>query len=301
MSEYNLGVDAMRRISNSEVNTWLACERKYYYQFDLNLTPIKTGSALNRGVLGHDILATYYEARKQDRSHGNAVHLAREQLMLQLQGGFQDMETVTDLDRILQGYWGYYGDESSKYRVLEVEKQYELPMSTDFDFVMRLDVLMLNLATGETELWDHKFVYDFWGDYDMSLNPQFPKYMGALRANGINVDKAVLNQIRYRKLKNPTPDDLFRRSPYKPSQAKVENAMREQIVASKRIYEHRMLPIEVRKDTSIRTINKMTCKGCPVADLCLSEFDGGDITYMIQSDYKTNTYGYNEPTVEELL
>lgn len=282
----------MRRVSNSEVSAWLTCERQYYYEYDLKLEPIKKSDTLNTGILGHEILADYYERRQNGESHTSAASNAR----IKLQGylashGMFAFQIVLTVDRLLSGYWELYA--SDNWTILAVEKEYTVPLTDDFEYVMKLDLLVRDNDTGETLLVDHKFVYDFYSEDAMQLNPQFPKYMGALRFAGIPVNKAILNQIRFREMKNPSTEQVYKRSPYKPSKAKVENAVREQIISSRRIWNHRQLSLQERAATSVRILNKQICRSCSVKDLCLSEFDGGDITYLVQNDYKRNTYGYN--------
>jgi hypothetical protein len=67
MTEHGLAITSeasdlvdTRRISNSEVSTWLTCQQRYYYEFDLKLAPIHNTEALSRGILGHEVLAKYY-------------------------------------------------------------------------------------------------------------------------------------------------------------------------------------------------------------------------------------------------
>lgn len=299
MSERTLGLDAnMRRISNSEVATWNTCQRKYYYEFDLALEPKVTGGALGRGVLLHEVLADYYAGLKDGATHEVAMRAARGRLQQYLANDAFGMETVMEVDRLLQGYWAnYQGDPD--WEILEVEKGFDLPLTEDYEYSLRLDLLVRSRSTSALILVDHKTAYDFWTEDDLDLNPQFPKYIGSLRANGIHVDKAILNQIRTRKLKNPGPEDLFRRTVCKPSIAKVQNSLKEQVLASQEITNHRMLPLEVRANTSKRVLNKMVCRYCNAKSLCMSEYDGGDITHMIANDFKPRTYGYNDP-VEEL-
>lgn len=295
----NLGDADMRRISNSEVSTWLTCRRRYYYEFDLNLEPNRQGAALGRGVMLHDVLALYYERLKAGCSHTTAVADARARLQTYMANAGFAVDTVMEVDRLLQGYWNYYQGDPD-WEILEVETGYDLPLTDDYQYALRLDLLVRSRSTGHTILVDHKTAYDFWSEDDLDLNPQFPKYIGALRLNGIHVDKALLNQIRTRKLKNPGPEDLFRRTVYKPSVAKVREAIREQVISSQDIVRHRMLPLEVRRDQSPRSLNKMVCRNCDVKPLCMSEFDGGDIKHMVANDYKQRTYGYNNTEEADL-
>lgn len=302
----------MRRISNSEVATWLTCKRKYYYEFDLNLEPKVSSGALGKGTLLHEGLALYYASLKEwdegagtpgdpagvTRRHESAVNRARTMLQNFLaSGNGYDFETVMEVDRLLQGYWNFYQGDPN-WEILEVEKGYDLAMTEDYEYSLRLDLLVRERNTGAIVLVDHKTAYDFWTEDDLDLNPQFPKYIGSLRANGVNVDKAVLNQIRTRSIKAPTLDQLFRRTVCKPNLAKIGNAMREQVISSMDIMKHRNLPLEVKDQNSVRILSKQVCKFCNVKSLCLAEYDGGDITVAKETDFRQRTYGYN-PTDNE--
>ena len=291
------GGDVTRRISNSEVGTFLTCEKKYYYEFGLNLEPRVAGGALGKGTLLHEVLAEYYQCLKDGDNYDQARYVARSGLQRYLSSTEYNAETVMEVDRLLQGYWNYYQGDPD-WEILEVEKGYDLSMTEDYEYSLRLDLLVRERDTGLVVLVDHKTAYDFWTQDDLDLNPQFPKYIGALRANGIMVDKAILNQIRSRSIKNPTMDQMYRRTVCKPSMAKIQNAMREQVLASQEIVKFRALPLEVQAANSKRILNKAVCKNCNVKPLCLSEFDGGDITVAVQTDFKQRTYGYNPTDVD---
>lgn len=295
-----LGTD-MRKISNSEVATWLRCQRKYYYEFDLNLQPNVQGQALSRGVLLHEILATYYQALKDGGNHSTAMNIGRGVLM-QFMGQADQfaIETVMEVDRLLAGYWAFYNGNPD-WEIIEVEKQYDVPITDDYEFSMRLDLLVKDRKTGDLAIVDHKTTYDFWQPEDVELNGQFPKYIAALRANGIMVNKVIINQIRTRKIKSTSPDDLYRHAICKPSQAKLTNAMKEQILASEEISKHRTLSIEVKQNISKRVLSKDICKNCDVRPLCISEFDGGDISLMASTEFKQRDYGYNSDNKDKEL
>ncbi len=303
MSERTLGSvhNDMRRISNSEVATWLTCKRKYYYEFDLALEPVKSSPALGRGILLHEVLANYYQCLKDGFTHEAAIVNARQLLQTFMANNSYGMETVIEVDRLLAGYWAHYKGDPD-WEILEVERGYDVELTSAYEYALRLDLLVKSRSTGHVILVDHKTAYDFWSADDLDLNPQFPKYIGSLRANGLKVDKAILNQIRTRKLKAPGPDDLYRRTVSNPSNAKVANAMREQMLASEEIVAHRALPVEVQEATAIRLLNKAGgCKFCDVKPLCMSEYDGGNITHMVANEFKKRTYGYNDTPIEEFL
>jgi len=288
-----------RKISNSEVSTWLVCKRQYYYGFDLALEPIKFNESLSRGLLGHEVLACYYKELQRGRNHETAMATARKFLGEFMGRNVYDLPIILEVDKILQGYWAYrQGDPN--WRILHVEEQFDVFLTQEFEFSMRLDLLVQDITTGEVILVDHKFVYDFWTQDDLALNPQLPKYIGALRVNGYKVDRAILNQLRYRNLKEPTPERLFVREPYAPSNQKVVNVVRDQISASQEIVAWKELPLEERGKKAMRILNKVVCRGCPAKVLCQQELDGAPLDYLIKTEYKQRTYGYNEPSTASL-
>lgn len=288
-----------RRISNSEVGTWLTCQRKYYYQYDKGLRPKHQKGALPLGVIGHEVLASYWDAIKGGSSHGDAVLGSWGILSFHIGDDRYPMETVLDVRKILELYYAAHATDCEKWEVLEVEKNYDLHLTDEYDYTLRLDLLVRERATNKILLIDHKFVYDFKRYDQINLTPQMPKYLAALRSNGIWPDEAILNQIRYRKIKNPTAEQLYRRSPVSISNEKMKRAVKEQLIVSQRIDEWRKLPLVVRGDIATRVFSEMTCNMCNMKPLCLSEYDGGDISYMIQEDYTKNEYDYNP--VEELM
>lgn len=294
----------MRHISNSEVGSWNTCKMQYRYSFDLALEPIKHSDPLSRGTLGHDAIAEYYLSIQRGASPGEAALEARKILSAAMNNTAQfDMEIVMDVDRILNVYFAQNLQDITNWKILEVETKHDLPMSEQFDMPMRLDLMVELRREKVIALIDHKFTYDFWSEDDLALNPQFPKYVGALRNAGYAIDHTILNQIRTRKLKNPGPGDLVRRSIQRPSNAKIRRALKEHIVASQEITDYRNLPDAIRPEVATRVLNKMVCRGCWVKDLCMQEFDGGDITYLAQNSYQSRTYGYNNdsPNLEDLL
>ena len=61
-------------ISNSEVSTFLQCERRHFYSFiDNGGLEAKTKSmSLNRGIIGHEILAVYFKALQRGSNEKDA-------------------------------------------------------------------------------------------------------------------------------------------------------------------------------------------------------------------------------------
>lgn len=284
-----------RKISNSEVSTWLTCRRQYYYRFDLNVQPFKFGSALSRGILFHSAMEAFNKVYIDKKSFELAFNAGSTRIGQELNNTQEyNYEDVLDCKRIFNNYMNVLRARIGEWRILETEQKYELPINEQFSMPMRLDVLIEEVATGATCLVDYKTCYNFWTENQITLSPQAAKYVGALRANGKQVDKLILEQVRYRTIKSPSSDQLFRRTFITPSNAKIRNVFRDHIVASNSISQYRDLSAETRESIATRTLNPMICNGCTVKDLCMAELDGGDIRYLLQNDYKQNTYDYNQ-------
>ena len=295
-----------RKISNSEVGTWLSCRRKYYYRFDLLLEPKKLSHSLQRGILFHLAMESFNIAYMEDRNKNfnDAAFKGASLIQAQfLNYETYDSEIAVDCLRIYNIYMQILEQRIDEWEILEAEQQHDLPINESYSMPIKLDLLVRERSTGEIALVDYKTCYDFWSDDQIALSAQASKYIGALRNDGIRVDKLFLEQIRYRKIKDPTMDQLFRRTTVKPGSAKIRNVMADHITASNSIIQYRALPDAQRNQLATRVLNPMVCKGCEVRDLCKSELDGGDIGYAIQVGYKKNTYDYNQiaPNVLEEL
>lgn len=298
----NLGTDVVtRNISNTEVFTWNSCRRKYWYEFILAIEPNQMGDSLRRGLLFHEVMASYYQFLKDwdlqgrpmnDMRHESAVVFAKNHMAeFVREAKTYTLEDITIITRLTTGYWNFYQGDP-EWIIEEVETPYEVAVG-DHNFSFRVDMIVRRRDNGMRILVDHKTAYNFWSGDDLALSGQFPKYVDALKRLGVHIDLCILNQVRSRELKNPTMDQLFKRTPQKPTHAKKQRAAKEQVVASQEIVAYRRLPLEVQEDKATRVLNKQVCKYCDVKPLCMAEFDGGDATVMMNRDFKPRTYGYN--------
>lgn len=288
-----------RNISNSEVFAWNKCQRYYYYSFDLNLTPNRPANSLARGIVGHSALENYYKWLQENPSDfDRAEKYAFKVLALALEkADMFDMNMLADLRSILGRY--FVMAKNDGWKILAVERRFDWKITDDITYTLRLDLAIRDPKyVGEVVLVDHKFVYNFWQVQDIDLNPQLPKYLGGIRANGLQVDRVMVNQIRWRIRKSsPYPDnEMFKRDYDKPNQATVENLMREQVLISRRIQQWRELPIEERNRRAVGVRNNLICKSCSFADLCITELKGGYIEGIVETDFRQNDYGYNDVT-----
>ncbi len=282
--------DLSRTISNSEVSTFLQCERKHYYNYLQLLQPKTQGPALVRGTIGHEALEAYYKViqETQDEPVGPDIEVAeraaQDVLLGYLHNADVDKAMVADLMTLLQRYWKYYTPR--EWYILGVEAVYEIPVKDEWNFIAVLD-LIVRLPDGTIVIVDHKFVYDFYQDSVLEMNSQIPKYLGTVRYNGVKAEYAILNQIRYRMKKGGnTDDELFRRSALHPPNAEVRQYMSEHFKLSDRIMKRRALDPAEQESEAVRVANQMICKNCSFEPICKSEAMGGNTELMRSLDYQ---------------
>ena len=226
-----LDVTEPRRISNSEVSSYLQCERKWYYGYSLNLEPVQTGRALSTGIIGHECLAAYYQVLKDGGTKAFAEQACRFKLF-----EFADeanIEIVNTLRILLDRYMAVA--RADNWEILAVEQSYDIDVNDSFGYAMRLDLLAR--IDGKLVLVDHKFIGMHYSQDVVDMNAQMPKYIGALQFNGVKVDYAMLNQLLTKtRIKTPyTDDELFVRTIIRPNAAEVKNVLQEQFKASRQI------------------------------------------------------------------
>lgn len=279
-------------ISNSEIKTFQTCQRRHYYSFRESLAPDSKNlsKALTRGIVGHEALEEYYRAKRQGNNKAWCTDVLLHVIDQSLSKYAEFTKELTQLKDVLKRYVDCYWDEP--WKVLEVEKSYETLLDNsrvDLKYGMRLDLLVEITAgkdKGQIVVVDHKFVYDFFSDRHNKMNAQLIKYMKTLRDNGIDVRKGILNQIRYRELKNPDSKKIFRRDTIVSSNAEMQRYMNEHAKVAKDIWEMETAPIELTR----MNIDKMTCGYCSFQPLCSLYMSGLDTEATKKHLYVRNEY-----------
>jgi hypothetical protein len=296
-----------RKVSNSEVVAFNTCERKYYYQYDLNLEPKTPSTSIYRGTVGHACLEAYYltlqglfPGQKTPEIYARAERAGMMVLTNKIDGAdLNQSQALMELRILIGDYFRYAKRTQHDWLILQVEQFYDLDLTEDFSYSLRLDLVAR--IDGMVTIIDHKFVYNFWSQDDLDLSPQLPKYTAALRAHGIRVDRCLVNQIRTRiRQSKPYEDhEKFKYSYSVPNDQEIQNHLIEQIKVSRRVVDHRALPIEVRAREVTRTLSQMVCRMCSVRNLCIMELKGISVENDIKIDFQQNTYDYNRLEIDE--
>lgn len=276
-------------ISNTEITSKNTCDKQHDYMYNQELEPRVYSLHIRRGVAGHAVLEAYYLSRQNNMSHEAAVDDAMDVLRHIIKESDPDdldhMKMLGQLSKLMLKYFEYYSND--QFKVLAVEKIFTAPMvQGEIDFGMYLDVLIEQTAgefRGSIDLMDHKFVNNFKTPDELRLDAQQPKYVKVTRLNRIKVRQATFNQIRYRSMKDPKPQDLFRRSPLMSTKQAIDTVWEEATETALDIYNDHIRPTEA---ITRRRQSYSACKYCPFKDLCMAELAGEDTTIMRQMGFQ---------------
>jgi hypothetical protein len=306
----------MPSVSHSEVDSYLLCRRKHYYGYGMSLERLNTSHSLATGTAGHRILEAFYAhlmslsdtAGGQKENFDLGVQRAQAVYQEIIDEGYEDADNRANLhDMLFHEEWGYFANEfmvNNGWRVLAVEAEFNLlyDKDTDASYPFVVDMIVED-PEGRYAVIDHKFVYDFYTPSQTDLQPQIPKYIGALRAMNYEIVYGAYNMIRTRKLKTPEPENMNYFMILKPNTDRVLNTFMEQLGVAAEIQALKELSLEEQSKRAYRTANKMVCQSCSFRDICSTELIGGNTQLMLKTEYKIRerrTIGVtNEGTTNE--
>lgn len=267
-------------VSHSEVTSFVSCERMHFYGYGMELEPITTAKPLIIGVLGHRTLEVYFTAILDGEPHELASERAKTYLLGQMTPfNTEEVKLVADAVNFFLKINPFNG-----WMVLVIEKEFVLDCG-DYKYPFVVDLLLKD-PRGRIVLVDHKFVYDFMSNTTMALQTQMDKYIGALRALGYNVEYYIYNMLRYRSIKEPTPDQKHRTVTFMPNDLRIQTSFREQMQSSDRLLARKQLSLEEQSYEAVRVANKLLCDRCNFATLCAAELNNDAVPLIMQSEYK---------------
>lgn len=313
MTVTELGMPQVYNISNSEVTTWLSCQRMYEFAFGMELAPKSLSTPLARGTLGHLFFQHYVEERLRlnagawnSIAHEQAYQFALTKTFMDaMNEGAMNLDTIMETQMLVQRYMAFHKGWPD-WTLLGTEQRKDLQLTDTLGMPIRYDVYYIHNPSGQYTLGDYKFTYDFWSPHDHDINGQMPKYIATLKANGVRVDRGMLIEIRTRPLgaeKAADAKNLWKETPYYPSKARIRSMLKQHVAGALQIEEFRKQTPENRLNNAIPAFNKHgPCKYCNFADLCNALTEGkSDLSVDIHSGYTHNTYGYNGLPAGELI
>jgi hypothetical protein len=281
----------MGTVSHSEVDSYLLCRRKHYYGYGLSLQRVAESHALATGSAGHKILESFYKAILDGGTFEDGMAMAHEAYATLVDNGFEEVANRASLfEALFNESYGYFAHElfvKGGWEILGVESDFNLlyDEETQSHYPFVVDMIAKD-PEGRTVVIDHKFVYDFYTPEATDLQPQIPKYIGALRALGYDISHGAYNMVRTRKIKEPTPEQTSHFMLLKPNPVRVRTTFLEQISVASEIQALKTLPIEDQDARAHRVANKMVCQSCSFRDLCSTELIGGNVELMLRTSYK---------------
>jgi hypothetical protein len=306
-------------ISNTEVKTADSCELQWGFAFhpEMHYTKRDLSVARDRGIIFHEGLETYYKGLRDGRDPDESAQEALTQINNMrvkelLLDDFSDPEKLDMLNWVhetLTKYFEYYEDDHKFWEILEVESFHAQEFEGEGDFYLpsRLDVVIYQKAgkfKGETSPVDHKTTYDFYNQWKLRLNSQFPLYILALRAARFAgkpkpvVKRVIVNQIRTRELKDPSVYDLFKRDFMDYTSTRLSNVFNNHLKSAVRLAYLKRLPWDEAVTEIKAALGSNACQYCDFKDICDATFDERDPTDIIAATLRKNSYGY--PPLEEI-
>jgi CRISPR/Cas system-associated exonuclease Cas4 (RecB family) len=277
----------MPSVSHSEVDSYLLCRRKHYYGYTKSLQRVQESAALAMGSAGHKVLEVFYTAIIRGDSFDEALVEAKEIADTLREQVSIPANRANIFDTLFDLYFPNEPLVKEGWTILAVEKQFNLEYDPDtqaqYPFVV--DVIAKS-PEGKVVVIDHKFVYDFYNYEASIMQPQIPKYIGALRALNYKIDHGAYNMIRTRKLKESTAEGMLSWLDVKPEPARVQQVFKEQIAVASDIMAIKAMSPEMQDAHAYRVANKMVCQSCSFLDICRTELSGGNSKLMIETEYK---------------
>jgi len=277
----------MPSVSHSEVDSYLLCRRKHYYGYTKSLQRVRESAALAMGSAGHKVLEVFYTNILDGHSFDVALAAAKaeaDELRSQVE---IPSNRANIFDTLFNLYFPNEPLVKQGWEILAVEKKFNLEYDPDtqaqYPFVV--DVIAKS-PEGKVVVIDHKFVYDFYTYEASIMQPQIPKYIGALRALNHKIDHGAYNMIRTRKLKEPDFESMVSWLDVKPEAQRVKQVFTEQIAVASDIMLIKSMSEEQQDAHAYRVANKMVCQSCSFLDICRTELSGGNSKLMIQTEYK---------------
>lgn len=276
----------VKTVSNSEVIAFQKCERFHAFSWGLKLVPKDTStSPMTLGTIGHRGLNAYYKSKINGFDNPEAVQAGMLELSKYMNGQFNEIMPI-----ITKRFVAYATRHAhDPIEILAVEKSFRVQLSNNIDYVFTPDIIVTYTGgpfVGQTAVWDHKWSYNFWTDNEVHFDPQLPKYIWGLRQLGYDIDFGVINQLRTREIKEPRPEQLFKRSRTVPTAGRMENIMENQLTISERIAALPDSKVWFRKAEP--SLSKMNCGQCFFQDPCNQMLEGNSCEDMLQINYMPN-------------
>lgn len=283
----------MTTISHSRVEGYSRCRRKDLYGYVQAIEPKRRADALLAGSAFHAVADAYYSeiaeadtTQMQRKRIPLAQKAVKSAIAQAFQGGYADRDNRNSLELMAQ--WAFIDDErfvTKGWRIWGVEQEMRLDLGEGDEYILIGDLLAED-PEGRAVVIDHKTAYDFLTASEARMMSQLPKYIGTARALGYDIAYGVYNQVRKRKIKEPTADQKRNILKVEPTNARIRRTFTEQVRVSEEIMRVEEAFRETGEDLYFRTPDQMTCGFCDFQELCATELEGHDTRKLIEAFFK---------------
>lgn len=283
----------MPSISHSEVESYLTCRRRHYYSYVLKLEKNVSSQGQARGSVGHAVLEAFYREFIGNgiEAWDRAMIVAYDTFKKETRWNIVDDDKHLKLKEVLfDWYFPFEPYVSKGYEVVAVEESYRLMYDEELDLSYSFVVdMVLRDPQGRTLVVDHKFLNDFYTRMAAELQPQIPKYIGALRGLKHKVAYGEYNMLRTRPLKKSgnTLSDRQQQLTIEASSTRVLRSFQEQADVAEEITLLKTEPIEEIERRAWRVGSDHVCKFCDYRALCIAELNGEPTKLMLSTEYRT--------------
>lgn len=270
-------------VSHSEVDSANRCSRAHYYGYSLGLKRIEESDSLTRGNFGHKVLEIYFLALKEGEHPQDARVNAETYITLAIANGDIDPKLGTEVLQCVRYFWE--ANTFANWKIIGVEYEAVLNITESLDLPVVIDLIAED-PYGDVWVIDHKFMYDFLTTKEIEVQSQLPKYVGALRALGVKVDRAAYNILRYRNVKDSSVETRYRFQEAYLTSAQVQRVFTEQALKAVQLQEFKSRPLSEQAYLAVRALNYRVCNGCGFQSLCVAELNDTQPELVLNSEYK---------------
>lgn len=310
-------------ISTSEMNTFLRCRRKYYYQYIEKLVPKRQPVPITKGTLIHNALEAYYKGEDWTAPLRDAEAEAKKNFFEEELAEFQNI--IADAYKVVRAYIHYARTSGidQGIQILDVEKPFKVRLPNGHIFEGRMDLIYRN----EAGLWirDHKTTGQIPKEgsrfidvqtamyyaaakviyketplgveinYIKSSPPKEPKLTskGTMSRESIDTDwvtyeaalrKAGLNPGDYLDMQEKLSGKIFFKTERMPRPVHlVKQIIKETCAVADEIAKVHSTPVE--EQFFPRFIDRSCEWGCPYKDLCHAELIGVNVDFIRMDKY----------------
>lgn len=271
----------MTIVSYSEIYSFQTCMRQYYYANTLDLRPVNERGSLKKGISGHRMLQSYYDAVHIGKDKDDAMQEVLDNLPTDLE------PEMLSAYALVNNFVQELDKEIRKYEILYVEEPFLLRIDNGLTIGFTPDIVYKKDA--EHIIEDGKFISRMWPKNKLTRYTQLDIYNSLLRKLGIPISKGYIRFLN-------VETGRINKQLYNPDDERLKNIYDEFITLARKVKAFKDQPVADQKIGALRTLNyHAVCQGCDYVLPCDFELSGKDASKTLLTQYIASDYGYLKP------